>query len=223
MKTSTSITRLFCCAVLLAGICFGGSARAQNYYEEVQRTFYGGLVAGGNFATIDNDNFTKYNKIGLNVGAIVYAQLAEHLAMSMEILYSQKGRKTTDLTQTGIPGVNFTYIYDQLNYAEVPIMVNYFDKDKSHFGLGLSYGRLISANEILYTDPVIALNPNDYHFKKDDIEFLASAQLHIWQRIFLNIRFQYSIFAIRSKVPTGFDPPEQNNNLFALRLMYLAR
>lgn len=204
------------CCVLCAW-----QAAAQDYSDEIKHAFYGGVVAGGNFATIDNDNFSKYNKVGANLGGIVYARFTDRVALSMELLYSQKGRKTTDLTETGVSGVLFTYIYDRLAYAEVPVMINFFDDHSDHFGIGMSYGRLISSTEILHTDPFVSINPDDYPFNKDDFEFLAGAQIKVWKGLFLNVRFQYSVVSIRKNVPTNFDPPEQNNNLFALRLMYM--
>jgi opacity protein-like surface antigen len=204
--------------MLLAVVHFSSRAMAQ---DELQRSFYGGVIAGLNFATIDNDNFTKYNKIGANIGGIVYARFTDKIALSMEILYSQKGRKTKDLTETGINGVLFTYIYDRLNYVEVPVMINFFDKHTNHFGVGMSYGRLVNSTEILHTDPFMTLDPDDYPFNKDDFEFVAGAQLKVWKNLFLNLRFQYSVVQIRTNVPTNFDPPEQNNNMVAVRLMYM--
>src|ERR1043165_9035546 len=78
-------------ALIIGG---AGKAIAQNpadYYEEIPRAFYGGLVVGANFAQVDGDNYAGYHRIGINAGGIVYTKFDEHLAASIEILYSQKG------------------------------------------------------------------------------------------------------------------------------------
>ncbi|MGN6568281.1 MAG: hypothetical protein ACTHJ0_10035, partial [Flavipsychrobacter sp.] len=73
--------------VLLTSVGFFNKLEAQsNYYVEEQRVFYGGLVAGANFTQVDGDYFAGYHKVGINIGGIVYAQLAEHVAASLEIL-----------------------------------------------------------------------------------------------------------------------------------------
>lgn len=121
---------------------FSGMARAQEedddephgMYLETPKLFYGGLIAGANFAQVDGDYFAGYHKAGLNVGGIVYTQLGKHVALSLEILYSEKGSKSTIPKQTvGNPDITITKYGINANYAEIPVMINYFDKRKSHF------------------------------------------------------------------------------------------
>ncbi len=201
-------------------------------YLEEKKVFYGGLVAGGNFAQVDGDWFAGYRKMGVNAGAIVYAQLAKHIALSLEILYSQKGSRSK-LGQYS-PRDHSIYIAKygiNLNYAEIPLMINYFDKRKSHFGLGVSYGRLVSSKETveIITDTirnvVTSLDFNgQYPFKKDAFDFLAGVELHLWKGLFLNIRFQYSLMPIRSQIPPpAYARSDQSNNLWAVRVMYLLK
>ncbi len=192
-----------------------------NFYEGSKRIFYGGLVVGGNFATIDNDDFTHYAKTGANLGGLVFARLGEHADIGIEMLFSRKGRKTNDLTQTGVPGVNFTNIYDRLNYVEVPIMINYVDKYRNHFGVGISYSRLVNYTELLDTDPYLYIPANQHPFNKEDYQLLIGSELHVWKEFFLTLRFQFSIVPIRNGVPTNFSPQEQYNNLWVVRCMYL--
>jgi hypothetical protein len=207
------------------------TARSQSYYNETPRLFYGGLVAGGNFTQVDGDNYAGYHKVGVNVGGIVYAQLANKLAASMEILFVQKGSRAHKEQVTpfidptaGIPVTIQKYNID-LNYAEVPIMINYFDKRKSNFGAGFSYSQLISSNEKIVTNPGLApeTNPSDYPFRKADINLLAGVNLKLTGGLFLNVRFQYSLFSIRDEDVKfrNYIRKDQYNNLYVLRLMYL--
>lgn len=204
-------------------IC-GKDVNAQSYYIEDNRTFYGGASIGTTFSQIDGDAFAGYHRIGLTGGAIVYAELAKKFAISLELLYAQKGLKS----HKEQPGPGFRlYDYDiKLNYAEVPVIFNYFDKRKSHFGLGAAYAQLISSKETVLTDSadINAVNFDDYPFRKYDIMAVASANLHLGKGFFLNIRYQYSLISIRNdfyKPISRRDATGQYNNSWVLKLMYL--
>lgn len=212
---------------VLAWSSFGTNALAQNpsnYYVEEPRTFYAGLLLGGNFSQVDGDNYAGYHKVGMNIGGIVYAQLADHLATSLEILFSQKGAKGNqeETATTGSSAFLIKKYQSTLNYAEIPIMINYFDKRKSHFGGGFSYSQLISAKETATTNPAYTYNFDNYPFKKSDVNLIIAGNLHLIKGLFLNMRFQYSLFSIRNNIPPGFgDRGQQFNNMWTVRLMYL--
>jgi hypothetical protein len=199
----------------------------QNYYVEVPRVFYGGLLLGANFSQIDGDYYAGYHKVGLNVGGIAYAQLKTHLALSMEILYSEKGSKISSSDPLRLVSVNnVTYATTdygiKLNYAEVPVMINYFDKRKSHAGIGFAYGRLVSATENITTYPSPPpVDLTKYDFKKDALDAIAGVDLHLWKGLFLNFRFQYSLLPVRDNIPPYFARAKQYSNMYILRLMYL--
>lgn len=195
-----------------------------NYYEEVPQLFYGGVLAGANFTQVDGDAYAGYHKVGLNLGGIMYARFAEHLAGSIEILFSQKGSRghfdqqlnnsDTFLTQYGI----------KLNYAEIPLQLNYFDRRRSHFGAGFSYSQLITGAENIQVqreNRTYEIPTEQYPFRKADLNVLLSGNLHLVKGLFLNARFQYSLLAIRRDHPPGIGRDEQYNNMWTLRLMYL--
>jgi hypothetical protein len=212
---------------VLVGSSFNNKIKAQNpsnYYLEDPRTFYAGLIAGANFSQVDGDNFAGYHKVGMNVGGIVYTHLAEHLAVSLEILFSQKGAKS-NREQTANTGASVFLIEKykiHLNYAEIPIQINYFDKRRSHFGAGLSYSQLVSAKETSVTTPTYPNDFEKYPFKKSDLNFIIGGNLHLIQGLFLNLRFQYSLMSIRNNIPPGFgDRGQQFSNMWTVRLMYL--
>lgn len=211
--------RLFSLIVLL--FIFHCNANGQdNYYLEPEHKFYGGLVAGGNFAQVDGDYVAGYHKYGLNAGAIVYLPLRTHLAASLEILYDQKGSKSKDPV-TLPSGITMSSYAMKLNYAEVPVMINYFDKRKTNFGIGISVAELASSSESITTYPVQNIDLTKYPFKKTDIDFITGCNLHLWEGLYFNIRFQYSIASIRDHIPQSDDKTGQYNNLWVLRLMYL--
>lgn len=201
-------------------------SKSQSYYvdNEEMRTFYGGLLLGTNFSQVDGDYYAGFRKIGLNAGAIVYAKLGNKVAASMEILFSQKGARGHKVRES----LSKNYIIEKyninLNYAEVPIMINYFDKRRSHFGGGLSYSQLISSNETLRTDPSYPVSDLNalYPFKKYDLNVVITGNLHLVKGWFLNYRYQYSLMPIRNKADMEISRSgEQFNNMHVLRIMYL--
>ncbi len=212
--------KILCCVVFTLLIFHGRVSAQDNYYVEPEHKFYGGLVCGANFAQVDGDYIAGYHKLGLNAGGIVYIPIRSHLAASMEILYSQKGSKSTGEIQlpSGLWVVKYSM---KLNYAEVPLMINYFDKRKTNFGLGVSISELAASTENFVTYPAQTFDQTKYPFKKTDVDFITGCNLHLWRGLFFNIRFQYSLFSIRDHIPQTTDNTAQFNNLWVLRLMYL--
>ena len=210
---------------LFVGIGSQNKTFAQNpssYYIEDPRTFYAGIIAGANFSQVDGDNYAGYHKVGLNVGGIVYTHLAEHVAVSLEILFSQKGARGNKEQFGGNNSFLINRYQSNLNYAEIPIQINYFDKRRSHFGGGLSYSHLITATETAITTPTYTEDFSKYPFKKSDLNLILGGNLHIWKGVFFNLRFQYSLISIRNNVPPGFgDRGQQFNNMWTARIMYL--
>ncbi|WP_276134925.1 porin family protein [Polluticoccus soli] len=214
-------------AFLLSAVflmAFSTATRAQSYYEEVPRTFYGGLLAGTNFTQVDGDNYAGYHKVGLNVGGIVYTRFADKFAGSLEILFSQRGSRAHQEQRSNHRLFIIQKYNIDLNYAEVPIMFNYFDKKKAHAGAGFSYSQLISSKEtVLTTDPTVnALDfEKEYPFKKYDVNFILGGGLRLYKGLFLNLRFQYSLVPVRKDIHPELGRAEQYNNSYVLRLMYL--
>ena len=200
---------------------------AQSYYEDDNRTFYGGLVAGAAFSQIDGDSYAGYYRFGFTGGGIVYAEFAPKYAVSVEVLYSQRGSKSNKRQLTTSENAEIHSYNVKLNYAEIPVLLNYFDKRESHFGIGLSYAQLVSQEETASTNPSIVADTANfarYSFKSNDINGIASVNLHLYKGFFLNIRYQYSLFSIRDSFHPEFsrsDAAKQTNNLIVLRIMYL--
>src|SRR5688500_17244565 len=86
---------------------FCTNLNAQSYYVEGDNTFYGGPVLGFNFTQVDGDNYAGYNKVGLNIGGIVYTKFGSDFAASMEISYTQKGSRGKP-KPSGVPGIILT-------------------------------------------------------------------------------------------------------------------
>jgi len=232
MNKSRKFTALTIITIIL--MVSGAVAHAQEeedehpMYIERPRVFSGGAVVGANFAQVDGDYFAGYYKMGFNGGGIVYAQVAKRLAFSIEILYSQKGSKSRSAKPSLTLKNTFITKYGiAANYVEVPVMFNYFDKRRSHVGVGVSYSRLVRSHETLEIDSTNVVQSIDlnekYPFTPNALDVLAGVDLHLWKGLFLNLRFQYSIIPIRTYLPTDFARATEYNNLWAVRLMYLLK
>jgi hypothetical protein len=210
--------------IILSLFLYTPCAYAQ-YYDESDRVFYGGLVAGTNFTQVDGDNFAGYHKAGWNAGVVVYARLIDRLALSMELLYAQKGARASLSQLPKRANDQSTIMTDykiKLNYLEVPVLFNYFDKRKSNFGAGLSYAQLASSKES-YRDDFGNIYEQDaklYPFRKFDVNFILNGNAHIWKGLFFNLRFQYSLFSVRNAHNYLTGRAEQFNNIWCTRLMY---
>ncbi len=208
-------------------MCGAPAAHAQGgedeagYYLEHNHLFYSGLIGGINFCQIDGDNFAGYHKAAFNFGGIGYMKVGKWVSLSWEILYSQKGSKSDKVIYSGMDSVLITKYTVDLKYAEIPVMINVFDRMKSHLCMGFSYSRLISGTESLQTSPNYPVDLTKYPFKKNDWNFIAGAQLHLVKGLFANLRFQYSLIPVRDQTPPYFSRAAQYNNLWTLRLMYL--
>ena len=194
--------------------------------DDDDRTFFAGLEAGCNFSQVDGDNFAGYHKASWNAGAIVYTKLGSQLAGSMEILFAQKGSRASQTQVPRYANDQNTIITDykiRLTYAEVPILLNYFDHHKNNFGAGFAYARLASSKET-YTDGQGNTYESDaklYPFKKAEISFVLNTAAHLWKGFFINLRYQYSLAPIRKNYNpiTGLRP--QFSNVWTTRLVYI--
>lgn len=222
MYKSRKLGTIISVILLLSSIFFSAHAQnPNNYYVEEPKLFTGGLIAGTNFCQVDGDRYAGYFKVGINAGAVLYTRISDRYSLSMELLFSQKGA-TANFRQNSA-SKTFTIVTQKinLNYAEIPILFNIYDKKKSHLGVGLSYAQLISANETITTSPSYNYDPSQHPFIKRDINFIAAANLFLVKGLYANLRFQYSILPIRTNIDYEVARSQQYNNLWVVRLMYL--
>lgn len=222
MNKSRELARILSVIVLLGSTFFQAkSQNPSNYYVEVPKTFSGGLVGGASFSQVDGDKFAGYFKVGVNAGAILYARLSHTFSVSMELLYAQKGSRSNYNQNSSSNKYTVTDQRINLSYAEIPVLLNIYDKHKSHVGMGFSYAQLINADETIKTNPESTYDQSKYPFRKYDINFIASANLHLFKGLYGNLRFQYSVVPVRKNVDYEFARSQQYNNLWVLRVMYL--
>ncbi|MEI6889813.1 MAG: porin family protein [Bacteroidales bacterium] len=177
----------------------------------------GGLSVGANFCQVDGDQFYGFRKVGLNFGPMVVVPFGKNRnwSVSMELLYSQKGsfhRGSTDST----------YYRLNLDYIDIPVMVHFTDKKIISAGLGFCYGQLIGKSE----SQLFVVTPNT-DFSPYDFSVLGEVSLRVWNRFWINVRYQYSLLNLRTVTFTNPNiandtwQRNQYNNVISLRLTYI--
>lgn len=208
--------------LLLLGAC--SISNAQSYYIENERTFHGAVYAGGNFTQIDGDNYAGYSKMGLNVGGALYMFVNESFATSLEILYTEKGSRSKSNDLRRVDGILIKKFNAKLNYTEVPLLLHYFTKQRSHFGGGFAFSRIITSEQEIDATPISSIYSEGF-FRQYDFSFIVNSNLRLWKGLFLNARFQYSLINMAKPEIVNQSPvfgrSEQYNNVWTFRLMYM--
>ncbi len=198
--------------------------KPESPFADEYRSFWGGVAGGVNFSQVDGDGFAGYNKVGLNVGPIVYVRFSTLIAASLEINYSQKGSKVRRITESMYSGPGVERYDLKLNYAEVPVMLHIIPEGRFHYSLGASYGYLLSSEETAETVAApVNLDQDIFQFLDQDINLMFGAGYQLYGNWFFTGRFAYSLSTIRDprRVPVGYGSGNQLNNLFTFRLVYL--
>ena len=184
--------------------------QAQNA-PKTELRFRGGIVLGLNASQVDGDDFAGYHKLGINGGFMAQLPLTKKFFMSMEILYSQKGGKSR--TYAGFP----TEYQVNLNYAEVPLLINFQEKSAVNFGLGLAYGRLVKTREFI---DELEQEPFE-DFNRDELSGIANGSYLISDHFQLNVRLAYSLLPIGHSPISNFNSRAMYNNVLSFRFAYV--
>lgn len=197
------------------------------FTADEERTFYGGAVLGANFSTVQGDGYGGYHKVGLNAGGIVCARILPKILASVELLYTQKGSRGVNQTESAYTGTTIDKYFLDLNYVEVPVMLQYVVNARWRIGLGGAYAQLIKSNEEIITAQYYYKNVPGTDFHKRDYNLLLGGGVQFGSGIFLEGRYQFSLSSIRdvNNIPPYMfaGGAGQFNNFFTLKLMYLIK
>lgn len=160
---------------------------------QAQSRFKGGIVGGFNAAQLNGDASAGYNKVGLNAGIRGLIELGGRLELSTEILYSQRGSRTTE--REAVITRSCT-----LNYLEVPVLLNIRDwlrKPKNEgdayykaaFSIGLAYGRLFKVTSNIPFTHAALLDK----FNQTDVSFMMGLNYFINAHWSVDCRYATSI------------------------------
>jgi hypothetical protein len=200
------------------------------------QVFKAEIIGGFNLTQFDGDQKIGYRKFGAHAGIGVMFpfnfkrnQENKPWAVSMEILFNQRGARARNLNYDPNDTINnyaqgkFEYLL-RLNYVSLPLILHYTDRDRWTIGVGVAYNRMFSSKEwehdVLQTyDSVKRLNPNDF-------TVLADVRCRIWQQLKFGLRFEYSMFSLRSRFfhytsKTPAQTRKQYNNSLTFYLVFM--
>lgn len=195
-------------------------------FTSVQAQRINGFVSSGiTFSQIEGDELKGFRKYGYTggVGALTAISSNGRWGLSIEALFSQRG--TYD--NSGDPyAMTMT-----LNYVDIPLLVHYQDPHGGMLvGAGVTYGRLVAQpnGTILFNKNSMIPDTSDMTFNHNDVCATIDARFTVWKGLQLNLRWQYSIMAIKRQ--WHFDIYRQGrwiahdndcfNNAITLRLIY---
>jgi len=172
--------------------------------------FEGGVIAGFNMSQVHGDYHGGYNKLGLVGGPVLHINFNRSWFVSTAMLYNQKGARSTP---KDYHGYTFKLSFD---YVEVPVLINYNDKNRLIFQAGLAYGRLFNIVEEINGN-----DDGDYEqFFKDEISYVVGGTVLAGEKKHFGINFTYEGSVTSVGVP--YDPAAIGlvNNLLSLRGIY---
>jgi hypothetical protein len=198
--------------------------------------FLGALSAGMNLSQVDGDEKYGFKKVGLNIGPSVILPIGKNKrwSVTMELLFSQLGSRQNSEYGAQDSITPDSGYYDgyklYLNYLQVPLLIHYTDKRVIAGGVGFLYGQLVGAKEYEdYNDPrgfVKTETSVSGPYKKADFQVVADVRFRLYQKLWVNLRYSYSLAEIRTREfvnPLTLETwtRKQYNNVITLRLVYI--
>lgn len=181
----------------------------------------GGISAGLNLSQVDGDDFYGFHKAGLNIGPMVALPFGPNKkwSVSMELLYSQKG----SYHNGAYDSTTYRLVQD---YVEIPVLVHFTDRKLISGGVGFAYGQLVN-----YKETHNSLFDSTYNYltglSNFDISVIADVQFRIWNKLWADVRYGYSVKSNRTVQIRNVAYPQQAtetrkqyNNVISLRLTW---
>ena len=190
----------------------------------------GEAIVGMNLTQVDGDEVFGFKKIGANIGAGVLIPVDKkgRWDVSLEALFSQKGSYEPPQGEfiDSLGNIHTGEYKLKLNYAEIPVLVMFTDKEFISAGAGFSWGRLVSVKEWEHGNLVDSTTVNSGTYSKNDFSILADFRIRIWEGLKFNLRYEYSLAKIRTREYTNYDTGnkwtrKQYNNVITFRLIYV--
>ena len=176
------------------------------------QTFGGGAIAGLSASQLDGDNWGGYHKAGLTFGVYTYTKLNKFIDAQLEIRYVQKGSNSNSKEQE-------IFYLSKLNYIELPLFLKYRFLNNFTANIGLAAGYLQKSTE---DKDGVGDEPADPAFNQFEFSGLIGIGYKITDRIFFDVRFNYSILPVRSHPgdQTYYLNAGQYNNVLTFTVHY---
>lgn len=165
--------------LLIIGLCLSFAVNAQR--------FQGKLIGGLNASQVEGDRLVGFNKPGIFIGAGVAYPFDDHWSIGGEVLYSQKGARSSEQEFNRFG----KWQTIALDYVEFPLIVQYKVAEDINLYGGISPSLLINAT----IDGGLGAGPQDERrlFQSMDFPFVLGFEYMFWGKVGLNVRWAYSI------------------------------
>jgi hypothetical protein len=159
--------------------------------EAKSQIIKGEAILGLNLTQVEGDEVVGFKKPGLQVGAGALIPIAKKWDITLEVLFNQKGAKEGQQYLDTVNGQVLTGAYKlNLNYVEVPVLVQFTDKQFLTFGAGLSWGRLVGVKEWEHGNLIETTTPQDGPYSQNDFSYLVDIRVKILGPLKFGIRYQ---------------------------------
>jgi hypothetical protein len=184
--------------------------------SSLAQKFNGGLLAGFTASQVDGDTYSGYNKAGFAAGAFVNRNINKTWSWQLELKLIQKGsHHVPDSLDPYDPVYRM-----HLNYAEVPIILNYHYKKKFIISAGIGIGYLFSFKE---EKDYFRLYEDAYRYYIDyELSYNFGLSYKLTKKLVFGVGHSYSILPIRKHASGSVYKFNrgQYNNLISFTLFY---
>ena len=156
------------------------------------------LTSGMTLSQIEGDELKgfKHNGFTGGVGALTAISSNYRWGMSVEALFSQRGVYNLSGDPQNLYNIKLT-----LSYVDIPVLLHFQDPlGGMLFGVGLSYGRLVGqpgTDKWNINSDYFIPDTSDMTFLPHDLMAVADMRFTIWRGLQLNLRWQYSLLAVK--------------------------
>lgn len=177
-----------------------------------------GVKAGANFASLSDDgDFTNKSKTGFYAGVFMNAPLGENFSIQPEILYSDKGAKTTIANNAASYTTN-------LGYISVPVMFQYNFVPQFYLEAGPEFNFLVNASQ----KDVVGNTSNMYkvsidNYKGFDFGIGVGAGYYFIPQLGITARYVAGMTSVGKEYVVAGQTISSNNmknNIFQVGLAY---
>jgi len=175
--------------ILFALIIILGFMSIKSYSQRIM----GEAILGLNMSKVEgdliNNGSMKFQKPGLNIGVGAILPINDKFSINLQTLFSQKGayKKFGPNSDSAKP-----YYRTRLDYAEIPLLFHFHDKNGLSLGTGISYSRLVRVQWTLNGKDV-SNTISDGLFTRDNFDWIADFKLRVWKNLHTNLRYQYGL------------------------------
>jgi hypothetical protein len=187
-----------------------------------------GIKAGANLAKLNDDGFSgaagfdSKNKTSFNAGLFANIPISTNFRFQPEVVYSNQGGKNNINTATPTGSVTTRY-KSELNYINVPLMLQLQSTSGVFVELGPQFGYLLSAKNKNTDNSTSGNTEVDIKDQLKKWDIAAAGGIGYLSRIGLglNARYNYSFTNILDKNYSGYTAGQElKNRVYQVGLFY---